>query len=223
MSDEKPSADETRADYIPALRFGWLTSLYDPVMRWTMREATFKPRLIEQAQIKSGHHVLDLGCGTATLTILIKQAHPDAKVLGLDGDPKILDIARSKVSKAGLKIRLDCGMAYAPPYPDRSFDRVVCSLVLHHLTRENKLRALTEVLRILKPGGELHVVDFGKPHNALMYVPSLIIRHFEEVADNIKGLLPVFLHEAGFVAIEETVHYMIIFGSLTFIKARRPG
>jgi ubiquinone/menaquinone biosynthesis C-methylase UbiE len=131
-----------------------------------MREAAFKRRLVEQARMESGYHVLDLGCGTATLTILVKQAHPDAEVVGLDGDQRILDIARAKIAKAGLAIALDRGMAYDLPYRDHSFDRVLCSLVIHHLTRENKLRALREVMRVLKPGGELHVADFGKPHNA---------------------------------------------------------
>lgn len=58
-----------REHYIPALRFGWLTSLYDPVIAWTMRERTFKPRLVAQGGIEPGHRVLDLGCGPATLTI----------------------------------------------------------------------------------------------------------------------------------------------------------
>lgn len=58
-----------REHYTPALRFGWLTSLYDPVIGWTMREAAFKRRLVGKAGIKPSHRVLDLGCGTATLTI----------------------------------------------------------------------------------------------------------------------------------------------------------
>jgi trans-aconitate methyltransferase len=51
--------------------------------------------------------VLDLGCGTATLTILVKQAHPDADVIGLDGDPRVLEIAKSKITRAGLDVALD--------------------------------------------------------------------------------------------------------------------
>jgi ubiquinone/menaquinone biosynthesis C-methylase UbiE len=213
---------DTHRNYIPALRFGWLTPLYDPLVRWTMREAAFKPRLVEQAHIQPGHRVLDLGCGTATLTILAKRAQPDAEIVGLDGDQRILDIARAKVAKAGLAIALDRGMAYDLPYPDNSFDRVLCSLVIHHLTRENKLRALREVLRVLKPGGELHVADFGKPHNALMSASSLLIRHFEQVADHISGLLPSFFREAGFVQVEETIRFMTICGTLSLYRGWKP-
>ena len=204
--------------YIPALRFEWLTPLYDPVML-LMRESTFKRSLVEQANIKNGYRILDLGCGTATLTILIKKAYPGAEVTGLDGDPKILEIAKTKVAKAGLDISLDRGMSFELPYPDRSFDRVVSSLVFHHLTREDKIRTSKEIFRVLSPGGELHVADFGKPHNALMYLISLVFRHLEEAGDNIRGLLPGMFLEAGFDRVEETDRYSTVFGTLSLYRA----
>jgi ubiquinone/menaquinone biosynthesis C-methylase UbiE len=80
--------------YIPALSFSWLTPLYDPLLKWGMREETFKRNLIEQAGIQNGHQALDLGCGTGTLTIMLKQAVPGALVTGLDGDPEVLSIAK---------------------------------------------------------------------------------------------------------------------------------
>lgn len=206
--------------YIPALGFEWLTPLYDPVML-LMRESTFKRSLVEQANIKNGYWVLDLGCGTATLTILIKKAYPGAEVTGLDGDPKILEIAGTKVARAGLDISLDRGMSFELPYPDRSFDRVVSSLVFHHLTREDKARTFKEIFRVLSPGGELHVADFGKPHNALMYLISLVFRHLEEAGDNINGLLPGMFRKAGFDRVEETASYMTPFGTLSLYKARK--
>ena len=80
--------------YIPALSFKWLTPLYDPLLKWVMREESFKRRLIQQANIHPKMKVLDLGCGTGTLTLMLKRAHPEAEVTGLDGDPQVLDIAR---------------------------------------------------------------------------------------------------------------------------------
>jgi ubiquinone/menaquinone biosynthesis C-methylase UbiE len=196
--------------YIPALGFEWLTPLYDPVML-LMRESTFKRTLIEKANIKNGYRILDLGCGTATLTILIKKTYPGAEVTGLDGDPKILEIARAKVAKAGLDIPLDMGMSFELPYPDSSFDRVISSLVFHHLTREDKVRTFKEIFRVLRFGGDLHVADFGKPHNALMYLISLVFRHLEEAGDNINGLLPEMFQKAGFDRVEETDRFMTPF------------
>jgi len=126
--------------YVPALRFGMFTRLYDPVMKLIMPEDAFKNSLVRQANIGKDKRILDIGCGTATLTILIKKSHPDAEVIGLDGDPKILEIARSKVRESGFDIALDTGMAFELPYPDQYFDRVFSSLMFHHLTRENKKR-----------------------------------------------------------------------------------
>src|SRR6059036_3560803 len=80
------------APYIPALGFDWLTRFYDPVLRVTLREEKFKRLLVTQACVQPGQDVLDLGCGTATLTIMLKQSCPGAKIIGLDGDPKVLAI-----------------------------------------------------------------------------------------------------------------------------------
>ncbi|MCZ7380909.1 MAG: methyltransferase domain-containing protein [Candidatus Methanoperedens sp.] len=206
--------------YIPALSFEWLTALYDPVML-LMRESTFKRSLVEKANIKNGYRVLDIGCGTATLTILIKKTYPGAEVTGLDGDPKILEIARAKVANAGLDIALDTGMSFELPYPDCFFDRVVSSLVFHHLTREDKARTFKEIFRVLRSGGELHVADFGKPHNALMYLISLVFRHLEEAGDNIRDLLPEMFQKAGFERVEETARFMTPFGTLSLYRARK--
>ncbi|MGH2618956.1 MAG: class I SAM-dependent methyltransferase [Anaerolineales bacterium] len=209
--------------YLPALGQDWLTPLYDPLQRWVMRDIQFKRQLIRQAQIKPGHRVLDLGCGTGTLTILAKLTYPNSKVVGLDGDPRILAITRAKAAKAGVEIRLDHGMAFQMPYPDNSFDRVLSSLVLHHLTTENKRHALREVLRVLRPGGELHVVDFGKPNTLWTRVISRIMMRFEQVADNIRGALPTMFRQAGFDGVEETGRHTTVFGTLAFYQGRKPG
>ncbi|MBI1802614.1 MAG: methyltransferase domain-containing protein [Chloroflexi bacterium] len=207
--------------YIPALGLRQLTPLYDPVLRWVMREDTFKRALVRQAGIQAGQRVLDLGCGTGTLTVLIKQAHPRAEVVGLDGDAQVLELARHKSAQAGVEIVFDVGMAFELPYPDHSFDRVLSSLLMHHLNTQNKQRTLRESRRVLRPGGELHVVDFGRPSNPLAYLISLVMRRLEETTDNIKGLLPQMMREAGFARVAETAHYTTAFGMLALYRAQR--
>ncbi|HEX8998523.1 MAG TPA: class I SAM-dependent methyltransferase [Blastocatellia bacterium] len=216
-----PGKDE---HYIPALSYDRLTFLYDPVVRLTTREAAFKAALLSQAQIQPGQRVLDLACGTATLTIAIKQAHPQATVIGIDGDPAILRRARGKAKQAGVEMQLDEGLSYELPYTDESFDHVLSSLFFHHLTRENKLRTLTEVRRVLKPGGEFHVADWGAPQNGLMKLASqgIVLLDGATTKDNFAGQLPVFIRRSGFEAVEETQHFNSLFGTIRLHKAHKP-
>lgn len=211
-------------EYIPALSYDWLTSLYDPVVALTTREKTFKNALTEQARIGVGHRVLDLACGTATLSILLKQKQPKAQIVGIDGDSKILEIARTKARKAGLEIQFVEGMSFDLPYTNESFDRVTSSLFFHHLTRENKEKTLREVRRVLKPNGEFHVADWGLPASWLMRGSSYLIQlldGFETTADSFAGLLPQLMAEAGLASIEETAHFNSSFGTIRLHKCSR--
>ena len=211
----------TGKKYIPALRFDWLTPVYDPVLRRMMPELALKQRLIAQAQIAAGQRVLDLGAGTGTLTVMIKQTCPGADVVGLDGDPRVLTVARAKAAAAGVAIRFDQGLATALPYDDSTFDRILSSLVLHHLTTEEKQRALREAWRVLRPGGELHVLDFGPPQNALAWLISQVFRRLERAADNIAGRLPEMFRRAGFSAVAQVAQHMTIIGTLARYQGRK--
>ncbi len=207
--------------YVPALRYRFLTPFYDSLLKRVMREDVFKKRLIGQAELKPGMHLLDLGCGTATLTMMVKQKQPQVEVTGLDGDPAILEIARRKVMQAALDINLDQGMAFALPYPENQFDRVISSMVMHHLSMENKGQTMLEICRVLKPGGEFHMVDFGMPANAYARLTASVMRNFEDVNDNIQGRIVNYIRSAGFSYVEETGHSNTFFGTLAFYKAAK--
>jgi ubiquinone/menaquinone biosynthesis C-methylase UbiE len=203
--------------YIPALSFRWLTPLYDPLLKWVMGEESFKRNLLMQAKIRPGMNVLDLGCGTGTLTLMVKRAHPDVNITGLDGDPQVLEIAREK--SRGLQIQWDQGFVTALPYPDSVFDMVVSSLVIHHLDTDDKQRALAEIYRVLKPQGELHILDFGAPHSFSARFMTIFMRRLEKAADNFAGLILQFIAEAGFSSVRETEHFITVFGPLSLWRA----
>jgi ubiquinone/menaquinone biosynthesis C-methylase UbiE len=210
--------------FISALRFRALTRAYDALLSLTLDEAHHKRALVEQSTIAAGHAVLDLGCGTGTLTRMIKRAHPDAAVTGLDPDPEALGIARRKAAEAGLDVTFAQGSATEPPFARPSFDRVLSSLMFHHLVREQKQRALSAAWSLLRPGGELHVADWGRPRGPLMTLASLPVRVLDGLAptrDNVRGNLPALLREAGFVEVAETRHARTVYGTLTQLRARR--
>jgi ubiquinone/menaquinone biosynthesis C-methylase UbiE len=212
-----------KGKYIPALSWKWLTPFYDPLLKWVMHEEIFKRLLIEQAQIRSHDRVLDLGCGTGTLTLMIKQAHPEAEVTGLDADRDVLAIARQKTTRAGAEISFIESLAGEMPYPDGIFDRVLSSLMVHHLTTENKRKTFREILRVLKPNGEFHLLDFGEPRTIWERGITVVMRGLEEVADNFAGALPDYLCESGFIQVGEVGHHASIFGPLSHYRAVRPG
>ncbi len=184
-----------------------------------MQEKAFKHRLIDVADIQPNAAVLDLGCGTATLTLMLKQEHPSAQVTGIDVDDRILDIARAKIKAQSAAIQLDKGLAFELPYPDGHFDRVLSSLVMHHLSTSDKLRTFAEIHRVLKSAGQVHIADFGPPANPYSRVISRLLAHLEPVADNIEGRLPTMLQEAGFQRVQTHDQFQTAFGTLALISA----
>jgi SAM-dependent methyltransferase len=194
------------ARYIPALRFEWLTGLYDPLVRLTTREGELKRRIADALEVAPGGRVLDLACGTGTLALMIAGSNPELSVAGVDGDPHVLRRARAKAHAAGIGIDFDQGFSTELPYPDASFDAVVSTLFFHHLDRADKERTATEIARVLKPDGSLHVADWGKPSDPLMAAAFLGVRlldGFDVTRDNAAGELPRILESGGLADMQE--------------------
>ena len=212
--------------YVAALRFSFLNPLFDPVVRMTTREVTFKRALLDQAGIEPGQRVLDLACGTGTLAILAAERCPGAEIVGLDGDPAILERARAKAREAGAELSFEHGFSTELPFEDSSFDRVLSTLFFHHLTSADKLRTFSEIERVLKPGGELHAADFGKPDGPLTaaaFLPVRVFDGFEQTRANVAGRLPAMLSDAGLEDAREGRRFRTPIGSLALLTARAPA
>ena len=211
--------------FIPALRYNWLTKLYDPIVRNTMPEEKFKQALITQANISENAQVLDFGCGSLTLSLIAKKRQPSAYIHAVDVDEKILKIAAEKQAQSGEEIFIQRYQGRVLPYRSNSFDRVISSLVFHHLDREQKINSFYEILGVLKPGGELHIADWGMAKSALMRIAFYSIQFldgFETTTDNVKGLLPKFLSQAGFQEVQVVQEFQSIFGTIALYKAIKP-
>lgn len=213
-------------EYVPALRYRWLTPYYDAVVGVTTRERTVKTALIVQAELESGHRVLDLACGTGTLSIWAKQAMPDVDVLGVDGDPDILSIARRKAHLADAAVSFDTALSYDLPYPDAQFHRVFSSLFFHHLSFDDKVRTAREIYRILKPGGQLHVADWGPAENLAMRALFVLVQAldgFANTRDNLEGKLTEVFEDAGLSNVTECLTFRTVFGTMALYSAEKPA
>ena len=210
-------AESTRA-YLPAAGKDWLLPFYDPFVKLLGGERVQRA-LIEQAGIRSGQHVLEIGCGTGTVTTLVKRLHSDAEVVGLDPDPKALTRARDKAAKAGLSIQYDRGFAGSLPYPDASFDRVLSTFMFHHLPADEKEKTLREARRVLKPGGEFHMLDFegseDKGHGFLGH----LLHGREELIDNSESRVITLMKQAGFIEAKKVGRGSLLFAKTAYYKA----
>jgi ubiquinone/menaquinone biosynthesis C-methylase UbiE len=216
--------DNAERSYIPALGKRWLLPLYDPFL-WLLGADKAKRPLIEQAELKGGLRVLDIGCGTGTMAILIKRMHPEAEVVGIDPDPSALSVAERKAKRVRLSVEFNRGFADHMPYADASFDRVFSSFMFHHLAADEKTATLNEMRRVLKPGGSLHLLDFVREHSAHSGKPEhgqLIHRH-GAVADRIESRMTSLMDEAGFVDAKLLKRAKNFFGPIAYYRANSPA
>lgn len=216
--------EEAERSYMPALGKRWLLPLYDPFL-WLFGADKAKQPLIEQAEIKSGFRVLDIGCGTGSMAVLIKRMHPEAEVVGIDPDPAALSVAERKAKRAGLSVKFDRGFADHMPYADASFDRVFSSVMFHHLAAEEKSATLGEIRRVLKTDGSLHLLDFVRahgPHSGTAEHGQLVHRR-GPVAERIEGRMTALMDEAGLVDAKEVSRGKNFFGPIAYYRADNAG
>lgn len=216
---------ESGRTFVPALAYRGLTRFYDLAFGLMMPEAEMRSVLARRATAAGPRRILDVGCGTGTLTFRIAAELPEAEVVGLDPDPEVLAMAERKRDRSKGKVRFVGGSADSLPFPDGSFEAVVTSMVFHHLPPEVKRDALAEACRVLAPGGRFLLMDFGRPKGAWARTVFPLVRGFDGFAgtyDNMAGRLPTLMSDAGFQDVSEDWSRGCLFGTLYLHEGRRP-
>jgi len=171
---------------------------YDAVTQYFLppNETWVRQALIDHIRCQP-QRILDLGCGTGSTTLILKQAFPNAEVIGLDLSPYMLVAAEDKAQKANLPIQWIHGNAEYVPFPDKSVDLVTASLLFHETPPEATQAILREAFRLLRTGGELLILDGNQP--SLRHT-TWLTQIFEEpyIQDYAAGSLDAWLGAAGF-------------------------
>jgi ubiquinone/menaquinone biosynthesis C-methylase UbiE len=179
--------------------------------------------LLDQAAVRPGHRVLDIGCGTGSLAVLIKRRHPDVEVVGLDPDPRALARARHKAQRAAVSIQLDRGFSDGLPYEDNAFDRVFSSFMLHHLESSEKETTLREVRRVLKPSGRFHLLDFATPDSNSAGRLTRWLHSGHRLKDNTDEQFLSLMRQAGLSDPKRVDRRALVLGHIAYYQAPGPA
>ncbi|WP_326952800.1 class I SAM-dependent methyltransferase [Amycolatopsis sp. NBC_01286] len=227
--DQRTPQERDRS-FLPGMRKTWLLPFYDVFTRFAGVGALHE-RLADLAGIESGQAVVDVGCGTANLSLAVLASQPGARVSGLDPDGDALRRGMRKARRRGVSLTLVQGYADRIPAEDVSLDHVISSLALHHLDDDGRVAFARDAFRALRPGGRVTIADFGgaPTHGhghgrALRHLPRVLRHRGAQNPAVARGNGVVTLLEtAGFGDAGEIAHADHRLGRITFVQATRPS
>ena len=217
-SSDKLSAKQTQGLIINGgWRYDATMSVVDATLfRGQMRQ--LRRRTADLARLKSDDRVLDVGCGTGALALEVARALGQAgRVVGVDPSAQQIARARTKAARRNLAVNFEVGVIESLPLPDRAFDVVLATLMMHHLPAQLRTRGLTEIARVLVPGGRLVIADLAPKHERRG--PAV---HFHAGGSSLRDLTAL-VSDAGFINIETDQMRpapMSIFPGAGFVRAQ---
>lgn len=224
MDDGGGEMAET-GSFTPLLGTSTLSPFYDAAIGLATREGRWRGRLLAQINPKPDDRILDVGCGTGTLALMLKRRAPLATVFGLDPDAQALQIARRKAARS------DAGIEFLHGFindglikPLRPLNKIVISLVLHQTPVKEKLRILNTCRHVLGPDGEVHIADYGEQRGLMRLAFRATVQALDGVEDtepHAQGQFPAIMREAGLKTLTETSRTHTPTGQITCWVARR--
>ncbi|MEL6494083.1 MAG: class I SAM-dependent methyltransferase [Cyanobacteria bacterium J06623_7] len=209
-SDRLQDPDLVYPEYYSSQNFhgiegGYLTTgaavTYDPVTKHAVPpNETWNREAVIRAVKGNPQTILDLGCGTGSTTIMLKQAFPTAAVTGLDLSPQMLTMSEYKAQQEGLDITWVHGQAETTPFADGEFDIVTASLLFHETPTAIAQNILQEAYRLLKPGGQVIILD---GHQKTLRNATWLADIFEEpyIREYAAGSVDAWMGQAGFAGV----------------------
>lgn len=183
------------------LSLGFMSDYYDRLA--PTERSGFRRKQIALIGLKEGEKVLDVGCGTGSLSILAKLAVGDTgQVCGIDIAPKMTAQAIKKSGKYKLDIEFQTASIADLPYPDAGFDVVLSSLMFHHLPVDVKKEGLREIRRVLKSEGRFFLADFCTPSFISAPLMFLLLVWQKSTSYQLFGRLPALIRESGFGSVK---------------------
>jgi len=208
-------APETRG-----VTMDWAVPFYDAVCAWLGIDSQLRHETLRHANIVPGERILDVGCGAGVLTRLAAAAAgPSGGAIGIDPSPGMIAVAQRNAAAQGSLAGFRLAAIEELPYPDRSFDVVLSSFMLHHLPPDVKRTGLSEVYRVLKNGGRLLAVDIDRPANAFWWPVLWPLLFTSSAAANLRGEITAYLRNARFSPVMELASKWWL---VTFWSAGKP-
>ena len=212
--------------FTPALGYRILTPVYDLAVRLLTRENTWRSAVVALLAPQAGERILDVGCGTGSLLIRVGKLEPEAKLIGLDPDSGVLEIARRKAEKSGVDVLWQNG------FLDQTMverigpvSTIVSTLVFHQTSLDAKADLLSAMYSLLQQDGRLCIADYGLQRTRLM---RTLFRTTVQAVDgtsdtqpNADGVLPKLIQAAGFVNVRERDVINTSTGSISLYQASR--
>lgn len=197
----KQSGTASRTDGITLDHAAGVYDVLAPIMTLGL-ERRFHREVIGMLDLQGGEHILDIGCGTGTMTRDIAAALADKEqsmCVGLDAAERMIEVAEKKA--LGIpNIRFCAALAEELPFESQSMDAVVSAFFFHHIHYRLKVAVLKEIRRVLKAGGRAVVFDVDSPTSwfgRLCAESGHWIFQQNEIGENINGLLRTAFDECG--------------------------
>jgi ubiquinone/menaquinone biosynthesis C-methylase UbiE len=214
-------AEQPARDFVPAAPQLWTYDALSFLLTGTRR---WRPALLAQLAPTAGDVIADIGCGTGTQLRLVAHACPSATLIGIDPDAAIRKRARAKL--AGLTPPVELLAGYARDTAEllgrRGVTKVLSSLVFHQAPLEEKRAGLAAIRETLRPGGSLHVADYGLQRTPKMRKRFRVVQKgdgFENTEPNAQGILPELMADVGFDHVEEPHVFETVSGSMSIYRA----